>query len=208
MPELHLSTGQSRWQTTLARGGCALFTSPPGIAAASLRQRLLEGGNRTGGGLRWHPAPATGMAVLAPGMTLLSNLQVWENILLPWRFHHTHLPPDAEHQLRRWLPQLVAADDLESWLHRPVGRLNDLDRRAALLLRALLSPSPVVLLTADWLAVLPPERHARWLALLVNEVQTQQRSLLYLADETAPASATFAPLHWIKAQIEAQEFQG
>lgn len=204
MPELHLRLGHTRWQTTLARGSCALFSSPPGIAAASLRQRLLEGGNGTGG-LHWLPPVTTGMAVLAPGMTLLSNLQVWENILLPWRFHHAHLPADAEHQLRRWLPQLVPVDDIESWLHRPVGRLNDLERRAALLLRALLAPSPVVLLAADWLAVLPPERFARWLALLVNEVQTQQRSLLYLADETAhaPVDGTFAPLHWIKAHIEA-----
>ena len=193
-----------QWQAAVNRGRCYLFSTPPGIAASSLRQRLLDGQTAADRSLRWLPPLATGTAVLGPGITLLSNLQVWENILLPQAYHGHGLPPDAERNLRRWLSLLRPGEEPANWLHRPVARLSDADRRAALLMRALMAPSLVILITADWLAPLPAAQQQSWVQLLVQEIQTQHRSLLYL-EETLQVMADvsgFTPLQWTRTRAE------
>lgn len=198
LPELLFSAGQVRWRAALERGRRYGFVAPPGVAAVSLRQRLLEGLS-TDRGLRWSPPLATGMAVLSAEAELLSNLQVWENILLPWHYHQRGPRPDAEHDLRRWLAALLGVDDAESWLHRPVGRLGEVERRAAILLRALAAPASVVVVAADFWPPLPPERAGRWPALLIDEIESQRRTLLYLeAVSKTQSTQGFEPLEWVK----------
>ncbi|MES2684795.1 MAG: hypothetical protein V4650_14850 [Pseudomonadota bacterium] len=204
MPELRLSAGLVQWQAQVARGRCYLFAAPSGIAATSLRQRLLDGQTTADSSLRWLPPLANGSALLAPGITLLSNLQVWENILLPQAYHGHGLPQEAERNLRRWLSLLRPGEEPSSWLHRPVARLGDTERRAALLMRALMGPGLIILLTADWLAPLSAEQQRVWVQLLVAESQTQHRSLLYLED-TLPVMAeagAFTALQWTRTQAE------
>lgn len=198
MPELRFNTGQGRWRATLERGSRYGFAAPPGVAAVSLRQRLLEGPS-VDRGLSWSPPLATGMAVLSADAELLSNLQIWENILLPWRYHQRGARPDAEHDLRRWLAALLGVDDAEPWLHRPAGRLGEVERRAAILLRALAAPASVVVVAADFWPSLPAERAARWPALLIDEIESQRRTLLYL-EAVSPTQSTqgFEPLEWVK----------
>lgn len=204
LPELLLSVGSSRWRASLARGRCYGFAAPPGVAADSLRQRLLEG-QAGDGGLQWQPPLATGIALLTPAITLLSNLQLWENILLPQTYHASHLPVDIEHNLRRWLAVLRPGNEAGAWLHRPVGRASEQDRLAALLLRALVAPAAVVVLTEEWVQLIPPAQRGRWLQLLQEETEAQRRSLLYLAATTQESGDPpgYPPLPWKKAPIEA-----
>jgi hypothetical protein len=196
LPELRFQAAGQAWCANLPRGASRQFVAPTGVSADSLSQRLLEGQVGAGHALRWHPDEGLGAAVISDRLPLISNLQIWENILLPWRYHHPGLPPDAERVLSGALGFFRPGQPAAPWLHRPVTQLTSVDRRIAQLLRALVSPAPLIVVAADWLQAAARADAPRWLDWLTAYVDGERRALLYVDPGSEPGEPLLTPLEW------------
>lgn len=121
--------------------------------------------------------------------SLLENLAVWENILLPTQWHVPASEAALAARLREWLVRLGFDDQemLALFAQRPSG-LHEVHRRLVLWLRVLLLRPRLVVLDADlW----PDRRRDGVLADLVLE-ELGNGCLLAVGD-TVPAG--FQPVH-------------
>lgn len=133
--------------------------------------------------------------VLVPAHAgLLSNLRLWENIILPLWYHQRQLPDELEATLCQWLTQFGLGDKTaEQWLHQTVGMSHLADRKLAALLRALLAPARCLWLEAGWAEDLEPARLARWVAVL-QPLAVNLGKCVWIVGEPEQAGSPWQPV--------------
>lgn len=134
---------------------------------------------------------------------LISNLRVWENILLP-RWYHTGQRIDGfEAELLAWVKRLLPQiEDPAEWVHQTVGKLEQDEVALVGLLRVLLSPARLVWIEADWhLRLSMKQRQVCAAVLREFAQQCEAIVLVYAEDKQAQEamqdwSAMVATINW------------
>lgn len=161
--------------------------------------------------LQGSPSLVRTQTPLAPGEQILlpqhggliSNLRVWENILLP-RWYHTGQRIDGfETELldlvKRLLPQI---EDPAEWVHQTVGKLEQDEVALVGLLRVLLSPARLVWIEVDWHYRLSTVQRQVCTAVLQEFARQREAVVLVFADNKQAQdamqgwSAVVATINW------------
>lgn len=154
--------------------------------------------------LRTQTPLAAGEQILLPQHGgLISNLRVWENILLP-RWYHTGQRIDGFEtelldQVKRLLPQI---EDPAEWVHQTVGKLEQDEVALVGLLRVLLSPARLVWIEADWHFRLSMAQRQVCATVLQEFAQQREAIVLVFADNKQAQesmqgwSAMVATINW------------
>lgn len=183
-----LLQGERAWKAQLPAGLYSLALPEGGIDIPHAVDALLLG---RPGALRQLKAEPS--IVLPQWGGLISNLRLWENIILPRWYHAPPLAAECEAQLLALVEQLLPqVPDVAAWLHRTVFSVPAEERALAGLLRSLLAPAPWIWIEADWQSSLPPATCERAFDLLQQVLREQQRLAIVFACDTQAANAMSA----------------
>lgn len=132
------------------------------------------------------------VAVLDAAAVLISNLRVWENIVLP-RWHHENLPLQAYEDVLSNVCDLAGLTEVQR--EKLVGRLPAMldrsERRIVILLRAVLMAPVCVLMDEDlWRDLVTKAEDSPHARLLVQ----LQESVCFIVCGHSPAMAGFSPV--------------
>ena len=172
--ELQWAHAGGCWRAQVAVGSLQRLGAPAELDAAPALDLLRDG--RPCADISCAQLPIA-IHVAANG-GLISNLRVWENVVLPLWYRQA-LQPETEARVLTVLAAIADPGlDAELWLHRPSGALDLQERRMASLLRAIIAPAPLILLDAGCLEELGKARRRRWLQVLQREVSSAGRAVL------------------------------
>lgn len=186
-------------RTYRAEFGCGLYR----LVLPEKAELVDELEKRCGGGasaLEFAPGIEAGELIWLPqGGGLISNLRVWENIVLPRWYHRLSLDealePEVLALVGRLLPHL---SDAETWLHRTVGQLTEDERGLVGLMRVLVSPAPWILIEADWANALDSAQLQLSCAALNDYLSRNERVALVFGPD---AQALNAMLLWERSAV-------
>ena len=192
-------TASRCWRAELQPGLYRLVLPDQEVLQPALVDAALRGQSSP---LKLSGLPAGEHVLLPQNGGLISNLRLWENIVLPRWYHGKEVGEDQEQRLQGWVRRLLPhVADPVAWLHLTVGQAQAEDLALAGMLRALLSDAPCIWIEADWRGSLSSvEVQLSLLILRQVLVERQCMAVVYAPD----AQALNAMTTW---QAEAHEIE-